>query len=65
MGELSEKRWAVISERGAEQIALGYDDAVRLVQQLTREKVRGLVIVTNEAGQQLLPTAESKKSVED
>lgn len=53
MSELTEERWAVISERGAEQIGLSYDEALRLVEQLTGEKIRGLAIVTAESGRQL------------
>lgn len=60
MSELNQERWAVASERGAEKIGLSYDDAVRLAQQLASEKIRGLAIVTADAGQQLLQLAESK-----
>lgn len=51
MSELTEKRWAVISERGVEASDLIYDDALKLSRQLGSEKVHGLCIVTNEAAQ--------------
>lgn len=48
-GELSERRWAVLSERGCEASGLVYDEATQLVAHLTVEKVHGLCILTDEA----------------
>ena len=53
MAELSETRWAVASERGAEAADLTYAAARELVSKLAHEDVRGLCIVTNEAAQLL------------
>lgn len=49
MSELNESRWAVLSERGRERGDLNYDGAAALVEQLRAEKVRGLIVVSNEA----------------
>ncbi len=49
MGELGERRWAVISERGCEASGLKYDEAVELVKRLAGESVHGLCIVTSKA----------------
>ncbi|MDT4966368.1 MAG: hypothetical protein QOJ64_1105 [Acidobacteriota bacterium] len=49
MGELTEQRWGVLSERGCEAIGLAYSDALELVRQLASEKVSGLSIITSDA----------------
>ena len=49
MSELTEKRWAVISERGAEASSLTYAEARRLVRRLGDEGLHGLSIITAEA----------------
>lgn len=49
MGELSEARWAVISERGCEASGMLYADAAELMQRLAKEKVYGLCVVTSDA----------------
>jgi hypothetical protein len=54
MGELMERRWAVISEHGSEATDLTYDEAHALLHRLTNEKVHGLCIVTNEAARHFL-----------
>ncbi len=54
MGELMERRWAVISEHGSEATDLTYPEAHALVLRLTNEKVYGLCIVTNEAARHFL-----------
>ncbi len=53
MSELDEKCWAVISERGAEQQHLSYDEAVRMVDQLRSQKIRGLNVISDEASARL------------
>jgi hypothetical protein len=55
MGELGERRWAVISERGCEASSLGYTEAVELVRRLLSRKVHGICIVTDEAASHLAP----------
>jgi hypothetical protein len=53
VAELSEPRWAVASERGAEAGNLTYAAARDLVSKLAHEDVRGLCIVTNEAARRI------------
>ncbi len=47
--ELRERRWSVLSARGREAERLTYDEAARLIAELTREGAHGLCIVTDEA----------------
>lgn len=54
MSELSERRWAVISEHGSEQSDLTFDEAHALLLRLEGERVHGLCIVTNEAARHFL-----------
>ena len=49
MGELNERRWSVVSERGREAAGLTYADAAALVRRLLGEKVYGTCVVTDEA----------------
>lgn len=53
MGELNEKRWAVLSERGCESPGLTYEEAVQLVRRLAKERVSGLCVITDEAARRL------------
>ncbi len=53
MSELNEARWSVLSERGCEASQLAYPEAARLVAQLTRDRVFGLCIITDEAAARL------------
>lgn len=55
MGELSEKRWAVISERGCEASGMVYAEAAALMRKLDEEKVYGLCIVAEEVARHLPP----------
>jgi hypothetical protein len=55
MGELGERRWAVISERGCEATRLDYTSAVELSRALKDEKISGLCIVTERAASHLSP----------
>ena len=55
MGELSEKRWAVISERGCEASGMVYAEAAALMRQLDHEKVYGLCVVADTAARHLPP----------
>ena len=51
--ELTEKQWAVLSERGCEATDLTHEEARRLVHKLAGEGRHGLCIVSNEAAQRL------------
>jgi len=53
MGELSEQRWAVISERGCEAQSLRHAEAAELVRRLRGERISGLCVVTDEAAGRL------------
>ena len=53
MGELDERWWAVLSERGCEAAALSYAEAAELIHKLTGEKISGLYVITNEAANRL------------
>jgi|GEM_PF-2105446 len=55
MGELDERRWAVVSERGREAAGLTYAEAVEIEHGLKGEKVRGLCVVTDAAAGLLSP----------
>lgn len=55
MGELSERRWAVMSERGCEMMNVDYQKARRRARQLAQEDVRGLCIVSDAAARHLPP----------
>lgn len=58
MGELDEKRWAVISERGCEATRVAHAEALELVRRLKAEKLSGLCIVTEQAASRLQPAAK-------
>jgi hypothetical protein len=53
MSDLSEKRWAVISERGCEASKLTYAAAQGLVRRLVAEGLHGISIITNEAANRI------------
>ena len=53
MGELGERLWAVISERGCEASSLNHIEAVEMMRSLSVRKVSGLCIVTKEAASHL------------
>ena len=55
MGELSEQRWAVISERGCEASGMVYAEAATLMHRLASEKVHGLCVVTSDAARYTPP----------
>ena len=55
MSELSERRWAVMSERGCEATRLDYAEAAGLVRRLRSEKISGLCVITEEAAARLPP----------
>ncbi|OLE51192.1 MAG: hypothetical protein AUG51_24480 [Acidobacteria bacterium 13_1_20CM_3_53_8] len=53
MRELTEPKWAVISERGCEAAGLNYEEAIKLERRLKRENVHGLCIVTDTAARRM------------
>jgi hypothetical protein len=55
MNELSEERWAVISERGCEASGMAYAEAAALMHKLASEKVYGLCVVTSDAARFVPP----------
>ncbi|MCA1635767.1 MAG: hypothetical protein LC802_19285 [Acidobacteria bacterium] len=59
MGELDEKLWAVISERGCEAMRVAHAEAVELMRRLKAEKLSGLCVITSQAASRLQP-AEKK-----
>ncbi|HEX7999667.1 MAG TPA: hypothetical protein VF528_14870 [Pyrinomonadaceae bacterium] len=57
MGELTERQWAVISERGCEATAIRYTEARDLMRHLEEQKVYGTAIVTEAAARRMAQTA--------
>ena len=49
MSELTEGRWAVLSERGCEAMGLTYAQAAEMMRALAREKISGLSVITDMA----------------
>ena len=49
MSELTEPRWAVLSERGCEATGLTYAQASEMMRALVREKVSGVSVITDDA----------------
>lgn len=62
MGELKEKIWAVISERGCEARGVDYTEAKRLVGRLKDERVSGLCVVTGTAARHVAPAQTNQSS---
>jgi hypothetical protein len=59
MGELTEQRWGVLSERGCEASDLTYTNALELVSRLASERVSGLSIITSDAARRASLTENS------
>ena len=57
MSELTERRWAVLSEHGCEAAALTYAQATEMIRALMREHVSGLSIITDDAARRATPNA--------
>ncbi|HEY0078855.1 MAG TPA: hypothetical protein VGB73_09440 [Pyrinomonadaceae bacterium] len=53
MGEMRERVWGVISERGCEAAGVDYAEAARLVRELREARISGLCIVTDVVARQL------------
>jgi len=49
LSELTENRWAVLSERGCEATGLTYAEAHDLMRALAAERVSGLSVITDAA----------------
>jgi len=62
LSDLTENKWAVISERGREAGDLTYEEARRLVHRLAGEGRHGLCIVTNEAVSQMTSSLTQSES---
>lgn len=60
MGELGEKRWAVMSERGCEATRVSRAEAVELLRRLRGERVSGLCVITERAASRLPPAKIEK-----
>ena len=60
MGELGEKLWAVMSERGCEATRVTREEAVGLVRGLRAERVSGLCVITERAASRLPPAKIGK-----
>jgi hypothetical protein len=60
MSELTEKLWAVLSERGCESSGLSYAEALDLLRARHREKISGLSIITNEAARRAAPSTKTR-----
>ena len=60
MGELGEKLWAVMSERGCEATRVTRPEAVELVRRLRAERVSGLCVITEHAASRLPPAKIEK-----
>ena len=61
MNELEREQWAVVGERGCEEMGLSYESAIRLIERLKAQDIRGLAVVTETAAQRLLQLADSSK----
>jgi hypothetical protein len=61
MGELNEKLWAVLSERGCEASGLTYAQAAELMRRLMRERISGLSVITNAAARRVSRTENSRR----
>jgi hypothetical protein len=59
MGELDKQLWGVLSERGCEATGLTYAAALELMRRLSREKVSGISIITNDAARRASLTENS------
>ena len=60
MGELDEKRWALMSERGCEVTRVSRLEAVELMRRLRGERVSGLCVITEHAASHLPPAKMGK-----
>ncbi len=61
MSELTEERWAVLSERGCEAMGLTYAQARELMRALLRERVSGLSVITDAAARRAEPLVSTQR----
>jgi len=61
MSELTEERWAVLSERGCEAMGLTYAQARELMRALMRERVSGLSVITDAAARRAEPLVSTQR----
>ncbi|HJU56479.1 MAG TPA: hypothetical protein VJ715_17980 [Pyrinomonadaceae bacterium] len=61
MSELTEERWAVLSERGCEAMGLTYAQARELMRALARERISGLSVITDAAARRAEPFVKKAK----
>jgi hypothetical protein len=61
MSELTEERWAVLSERGCEAMGLTYAQAAELMRSLMRERVSGLSVITDAAARRAEPLVTTQR----
>ena len=60
MSELTEQRWAVLSERGCEATQLTYAQALEMMRALQRERVSGLSVITDDAARRAAPNTNQR-----
>jgi hypothetical protein len=60
LSELTENRWAVLSERGCEATGLTYAEARDLMRALVNERVSGLSVITDAAARRAGPLVNSQ-----
>ena len=61
LSELTENRWAVLSERGCEAMGLTYAEAHDLMRALVAERVHGLSVITDAAAHRAEPIAARQR----
>ena len=61
MSELTENRWAVLSERGCEAMGLTYTEAHDLMRALFKERVSGLSVITDAAARRADPLVSTQR----
>lgn len=61
MSELTEERWAVLSERGCEAMGLTYAQARELMRTLLHERVSGLSVITDAAARRAEPLVSPQR----
>ena len=60
MSELTERRWAVLSERGCEATELTYAQALEMMRALQRERISSLSVITDEAVSRITDNVNSR-----
>jgi hypothetical protein len=60
MSELTEQRWAVLSERGCEALGLTYAQATEMMRALVRQNISGLSVITDAAARRATPNVNQQ-----